>query len=209
MLGICHRTSSYPSLNAVQPAGLKALHEAWLQARGSDAVPLASGMPVNVVQAVLSNMALIAFGAAADDARYLVFGTALKLLLGRDPTGKTVAETYPRDIAREVLDSLGRVRRERQPLFFRREFRVLNREFGYHRLLLPLRDTAGRISHAALGIYPLQPELRHASQWQSAVAALEEEQLGQAGTAAQWHVALAEPFGIAPMPSPNGDVWLV
>lgn len=213
MFGILQRTSSYPALDEISPAGLQALHEAWQRARGFRDVPLATEMPVNAVMAVLPNMALVGFGQGVGDAgaepRYLVFGPALRLLLGRDPTGQTVRSSYPRDIAHEALEALARVRQERRPLFFRRDFRVLGREFGYHRLMLPLRDAADSISHVVLGIYPLQPDLKHASQWQSVVAEMEEKRLGQARTAAEWHTVLAAPIVAEAGPSPDRDVWLV
>lgn len=209
MFGIWHRTSSYPSLDALRPAGLQALHEAWQRARGFSDVPLASDMPVNAVQAVLPNMALVALAPACEEARYLVFGPALRLLLGRNPTGLAIRDAYPRTIAREVAAALDRVRRERRPLFYQCDFRILGREFGYVRLMLPLRDARGAIVHVALGIYPVQADLRHASQWQSAVAELEEKRLGQAGTAAEWHAMLSGVEGLDPEPSPLSDVWLV
>lgn len=209
MFGIWHRTSSYPSLDDVQPAALQAMLAAWQRACGTSDVPRTAEMPVNALQAVLPNMALIALGEHADDARYLVFGPALRLLLGRDPTGLAIREVYARDIAQEVLEALGRVREMRRPLFYRRDFRILGREFGYKRLMLPLRDGANRISHVALGIYPVQPDLRHASQWQSVVAEMEEKRVGQAATAAEWHASLTAPVGFDPPPSIQADVWLV
>lgn len=209
MFGIWHRTSSYPSLDEIHPAGLQALYAAWQQARGGAAVPLATAMPVNAVQAVLPNMALIGLGDTGEDPRYLVFGPALRLLLGRDPTGEAIRQVYPRDIAEEVLDALAQVRREQRPLYYRREFRILGREFGYKRLMLPLNDRKGHVSHVALGIYPIQPELRHASQWQSVVAEMEEKRLGQASTAAEWHSVLARPLPLEAEPGQQSNVWLV
>lgn len=206
MFGIWHRTSSYPDLGAVEPEPLRVLLETWRRAAGDGAIPRAQDLPVEALKGVLPHMALVALGLPVERPRYLVFGTALRSLLGRDPTGQAVEAVYPPGIVREVLAAFRKVVRERRPLFYKREFRILGHSFGYFRLMLPLGDATGRITHVVLGIVPTTADLHRAEQWQSAVEALK---LRQAEAAAKdWAAALGEPKGLAAALE-DERVWLV
>jgi len=115
---------------------------------------------------ILGNLALVAVDREQEAARYLKVGRNLTRLLGEDPTGKLLHEVYSAAIATEVCAALAKVARCGQPTYYRREFTIMGKSFGYLRLILPVR----RIDpgdFALVALYPSSAQFIEAAQWQS------------------------------------------
>ena len=165
---IWSRTEEYQDLSRIKPKPLVQLFQEWLMARGDQAMPRQREFrPANFQQSI-GNVALVGLQDDPISARYLFVGPRLKRLLGKDPTRKTIEAVYPPSVAREVYAAFGKVVRSRKPTFYKRDFVVLNKSFGYFRLLLPLRLDDDRVRRIAVGIYPTDVRLSEARTWQSA-----------------------------------------
>lgn len=120
---------------------------------------------------VIQNMALLTLNHDPLVARYEIVGSALVRLLGSDPTGKEIAQVYPRSIGKEVYAALAAVSDDKTLRYTVREFRVLMHHYGYRRLILPLYhpQDAAHPSRAIIGIYPTDRGLTNAFQWKRGV----------------------------------------
>ena len=108
------------------------------------------------LRGVAPNMALLKVDAPAGTATYRVVGRNLVRLLGKDPGGSEIHDVYSGSFAREVFAALDAVVRTGLPTFYRRDFMILARSFGYFRLLPPVsRREAG--AFVLLAIYLLPP----------------------------------------------------
>lgn len=146
---------------------LRHLLNAWRWAvRDARHPPILAEVMSPGLRGVTPNMALITVDAPAGTATYRLVGHNLVRLLGKDPSGREVHDVYPMPIAREVFAALQTVAQTGRPTFYRRDFMILGRSFGYFRLLLPVsRAEAG--AFVLLAIYPSSTQFFDAKQWQS------------------------------------------
>ena len=187
---IWSRTSRYMSMDDVYPTPLRSLYQYWNSKSNNSIPPEQSDLNISDFRHCLNNIALIEIESEFEESRYLIVGSALKQLLGKDPIGKTIGEVYARDIAAEVAGALQTVAVNGIPSFYVREFQIFGKSFGYCRLLLPLRARRTVIDRILIGIYPTSTTLTHAKQWQSAVADLEAEKEAEERLMEEWAVAV-------------------
>ncbi len=161
--------AAYRSLSEVTPPPLATLFTRWERAADGGHVPALGQILDRSLSPILPNLALIDVGGRVMQARYRIVGEALVRLLGRDPAGRLVEEVYSPQIAADVYDSIGRALAQRRPTFYTREFTILKRRFGYHRLMLPVTLHGSQDRHVVLGIYPSSTDFTRAEQWQSAL----------------------------------------
>jgi len=185
------QTSEFLSLNEVRPAPLFDLYTYWSDCCSGDAPPAQQDMSLDMVRESLGNIALIDLERNPAGARYLLVGSALKKLLGKDPTGKLVDQVYSQSIAREVYEAFGRAVRDRQASFYQRDFEILGRSFGYYRLILPLRlGKEEAVRRILIGIYPTDRRLIESKQWRSVVDDMENERLQEDRLSNDWRASM-------------------
>jgi hypothetical protein len=178
MVKVWQSIDEYLPLDAVDRViPLRHLFNAWRWAKlEPDSVPTLRETVTPGLLATTDNMAVVELDLKRGTARYCIVGQKLVRLLGKNPTGKTVHETYAHPIGDEVYAALQQVARTGQPTFYNREFIMLGRSFGYFRLLLPVaRSQAGVF--VLMGIYPSSAKFLNAAQWQAQLT--EAEQVAQ------------------------------
>jgi hypothetical protein len=166
---VMSRTVAVRDIDLIDNPQMKDLYRAWTEIARSR-LPCAADFPPGCIEPMLPNLALAEMSNAGPVYRF--FGPALVRLLGRDPTGSRVETVYPGAIARDVLDAMARVRKDGSPLLHARQFRILSRELGYNRLLLPLFETGDAVTHIIVCIQPSSPHVRAAADWLQAVRSL-------------------------------------
>lgn len=145
---------------------LKALHTHWLACCEHGEAARQQALSLDLLRPFMHQLALVQLETAPVGARYLVVGAGLRSLLGTDPSGRRIESCYPRAVAREVYEAFSGVQFTQRPAYYRRDLRLLGQQFGYHRLLLPLRgrDDEG-IRRLMVAIYPVDARFTHARQW--------------------------------------------
>lgn len=208
---IWSNTAEYLSLSAIQRSEMAELYGYWRLACEGDAPPRQKDLAIHEMPNCLSNIALIDVAPAAPKdselpadfpirARYLMVGESLKRLLGEDPTGQLINEVYSRDVAAEVGRAFLKSMETQSPLYYRREFQILTKSFGYDRLVLPMRLQGGEVRRLLLCIYPLDSKLVSAEQWRSELAKVEAMERTEAQMASAW----AESLGYTVSPADGG-----
>lgn len=209
---IWSNTAEYLSLSAIHRPEMAGLHAYWHEA-GEGQPPRQKDLAVHEMPQCLGNIALLDVGPAAGDdpdlppgfpirARYLMVGEALKSLLGEDPTGHLINEVYSDDVAREVGRALLKSVETRTALYYRREFQILTKSFGYDRLVLPMRLQGNEIRRILLCIYPLDAKLTSAKQWRSELARVEAMEQAEGQMASAW----AESLGYSVSRGSDADI---
>nr|WP_316639425.1 hypothetical protein [uncultured Roseateles sp.] len=157
-----------PMLNS---APLIAMHSHWLVRCANGRPPRQADLSLPLLRPFMHQLALVKLETEPAGARYLVVGSRLQGLLGKDPTGRRVEEVYAPNVAREVYQAFVAVGRDREPAYFRRDFTLLGRQFGYHRLLLPLTGIhSDEVRSLIVGIYPIDKDFTEALQWRKLLA---------------------------------------
>lgn len=194
---IWSNTAEYLSLSAIERPVLAELHGYWRSKTVNGLPPRQKDLAIHSMPDCLSNIALIDVARPARDdvdipigfpvrARYLMVGEALIKLLGENPTGMLINEVYSNDVALEVGKALFKSMDTEQALYYRREFQILHKSFGYDRLILPMRLQGTDIRRILLAIYPLDSKLVSAEQWQSELAKFDTMERTEARMAAVW-----------------------
>lgn len=198
---IWSNTAEYLSLSAIQRPELAALYDYWRAGMEEQAPPRQKDLAIHEMPDCLGHIALIDVAPAGSDdtalpagfpvrARYLLVGEALKKLLGEDPTGLLINEVYSKDVAEEVGRALQKAMDTQRALYYRREFQILTKSFGYDRLILPMRLQGSDVRRILLCIYPLDVKLVSADQWRSELAKVEEMERTEARMASAWAESL-------------------
>lgn len=201
---IWSNTAEYLSLSAIERPVLADLYQYWLAHSENGMPPRQKDLAIHDMPNCLSNIALIDVARASEEdtdlppgfplrARYLMVGGALTKLLGENPTGMLINEAYSSDVALEVGRALYKSVDTQRPLYYRREFQILNKSFGYDRLILPMRLQASEVRRILLAIFPLDKKLVSAEQWRGELAKFEAMQDVENRMAAAW----AESLGYA------------
>ncbi len=197
---IWSNTAEYLSLTAIHRPEMADLYAYWSRA-SEDGPPRQKDLAIQDMPGCLANIALLDVGPNAEDdetipqgfpirARYLMVGDALKKLLGADPTGLLINEAYGHDVAEEVARALRKAVDEQRALYYRREFQILTRSFGYDRLILPMRLQGAEIRRILLCIYPLDSRLVSADQWRGELAKVERMERAETRMASAWAESL-------------------
>lgn len=210
---IWSNTAEYLSLSAIHRPEMAGLYEYWREADQDGGPPRQKDLAVHDMPDCLDNIALldVAPAAARDPdlpagfpirARYLMVGEALKNLLGEDPTGHLINEVYSEDVAGEVGRALLKSVETRSALYYRREFQILTKSFGYDRLVLPMRLQSDEIRRILLCIYPLDSKLTSAKQWRNELERVEAMEQAEGQMASAW----AESLGYSVSRGGDADV---
>ncbi|MCR9256325.1 MAG: PAS domain-containing protein [Alphaproteobacteria bacterium] len=186
-------TAEYLSLSDLPVPAMADLLAYWRERAAEEGIPRQKNLDIEEMWPVLDNIALVDLMpvetdtlAAGINGRYVIVGDRLKKLLGKDPTGKTLTEIYPDKAAQEVSRCYRRAVVDRSPLFYKREFKILTKSFGYYRLVLPLRLKGPHVRRVLLCIFPLDSSLQDAKQWQSEVHKLERMEAKERAIAGAW-----------------------
>ena len=172
---IWSNTAEFMSLEDIRPAAMADLYAYWRQAFQNDGPPRQKDLTIQgMPPECLDHIALLDLANPPTKAKYLIIGAALKKLLGADPTGQYIQDVYPESIHTEIQAAFAKAAQRQEALYFRREFQVLTKSFGYDRLIMPLRLDGPTIRRILICIYPLDPKLTSANQWQNEVAKLED-----------------------------------
>jgi hypothetical protein len=88
-------------------------------------------------------------GTRVEDLTIRLAGTAYWEIYGFELTGRKLVDVVPRNHTRDVLDDFDKCLREGRPVFAANQMRWRPRHsrLNYHRLILPLGDSQGRVSH--------------------------------------------------------------
>ncbi|MEQ8816202.1 MAG: hypothetical protein RLO51_21010 [Thalassobaculum sp.] len=179
-------TAEYMSLDGMPNGKLRSLAEHWLdvtRGEGLD-VPEAAAIDIERFEPMFPHLALVDVEDLAHP-RYLVVGSALVRLLGRDPTYMQLERVYRRDVFEEIRGCFARAVTEIRPLMYRREFQLLGKSLGYDRLVLPLRQ-GGPVSRILIALYPIDGSLRMASQWMAFLRVQQDEDDRERSFAGRW-----------------------
>lgn len=171
MFGTVHKLldGPDPADGPALPDELARLLAVWRSAAAGRTMPAKADIPPDRIAFCLDNLALAEV--QGDDGfriRYRFVGRQLVALYGREMAGRHVDELYPGPLRREIMSHYRLVIDTRRPLFTQREFDLIVKRLGYHRLMLPLFWC--RPDHADIvmvAIYPLNPATRHASDWRN------------------------------------------
>lgn len=166
---IVDRSHQYRELTEIQPPQLRDLYLHWYRARSGDEIPNQRDISPDLLEECAGNIALIHLDTDPKQARYILVGTNLKRLLGKDPTNMAIENVYSPAIAKEVYEAIGKTVRSREATFFQRTFVVLGQSFGYFRLILPMRLEGDEVTRLLFGIYPTDERLTEAKTWQNVV----------------------------------------
>lgn len=188
------------------------LYRYWLGRSDNGMPPRQKDLAIHQMPNCLSNIALIDVARPAREdgdvppgfpvrARYLMVGEALTKLLGENPTGMLINEVYGSDVALEVGRTLLKSVETQRALYYRREFQILHKSFGYDRLILPMRLQGTDVRRILLAIYPLDSKLVSAEQWRSELAKFDAMERTEARMAEAW----TESLGHAASPRPDMD----
>lgn len=194
-------SAEYMSLDDIPNGKLRALADHWRSVTQSEDldVPEAAAIDIGQFEPMFPHLALVDVADVARP-RYLVVGSALVRLLGRDPTHVLLERVYRRDVFEEIQRCFARAVAEARPLMYRREFQLLGRSLGYGRLVLPLRQ-GGPVSRLLIALYPIDGSLKMASQWMAYLRVHREEQDHERAFAQLWAAdvgARAVPFDEGP-----------
>jgi hypothetical protein len=198
---IWSNTAEYLSLGAIERLEMAELHRYWDSFVVDGRPPLQKDLSVHEMPECLANIALLDVSVPQQEhrdvpdgfplrARYLMVGDALKSLLGENPTGRLVSDVYKRGVAIEVSRALAKAMDTRGALYYRREFQILTKSFGYDRLILPMRLQGEDVRRILLCIYPLSDRLVSAEQWRSELAKVEDMETAEARVASAWAESL-------------------
>lgn len=201
---IWSNTAEYLSLSAIDRPVLAELYRYWRGQSENGVPPRQKDLAIHHMPDCLSNIALIDVARPTREdtdlppgfplrARYLMVGESLTRLLGENPTGRLINEVYSNDVALEVGRALFKSVDTQQPLYYRREFQILTKSFGYDRLILPMRLQTGEVRRILLAIFPLDKKLVSADQWRSELSKLEAMERMESRMATAW----AESLGYA------------
>ncbi|WP_028794027.1 hypothetical protein [Thalassobaculum salexigens] len=204
---IWSNTAEYLSLSAIDRPVLADLYRYWRDLSVNGVPPRQKDLALHDMPDCLSNIALIDVARPTREdkdlppgfplrARYLLVGEALTRLLGENPTGMLINEVYSRDVAQEVGGALFKSMDTQRPLYYRREFQILRKSFGYDRLILPMRLQASEVRRILLAIFPLDKKLVSADQWRGELEKFEAMQEMETRMSAAW----AESLGYAASP---------
>lgn len=188
---IWSNTAEFLSLESIHPEQMGALHAYWRNCAVDADVPRQKDLSIRDMPDCLEHIALLDIETEPFRAKYMIVGEALKELLGADPTDQYLDTVYPKSISDEIYRAFKRSMDERRALYFRREFQILMKSFGYNRLILPMRLNGDSIRRILICIYPLDKKLKRAEQWQSVVLELEEIDRREA----QYETAWADSLG--------------
>jgi len=166
-------TAEVLSLEEAQPRELLDLLHYW-QSKCANDVPDQRDLHIAGMGEATGNIALLNLRTNPFRARYRLVGRNLVDLLGKDPTEKYIHEVYGVSISAEIYEGFEKAVKERAAVYFRREFQILGKSFGYNRLVLPLTFKSDEISRLLVCIYPMSKSLKKARQWQSVVRELRE-----------------------------------
>ncbi|WPZ36986.1 hypothetical protein T8K17_12705 [Thalassobaculum sp. OXR-137] len=198
---IWSNTAEYLSLSAIERPALAELYRYWRNQAGSGDLPRQKDLSIQEMGDCLGNIALIDIAPATAGepdlpagfpvrARYLLVGEALIKLLGVNPTGRLINQVYAKNVALEVCGALRKSMDTRQPLYYRREFQIIKKSFGYDRLILPMRLQGSDVRRILLAIYPLDSSLVSAEQWQRELAKFDAMQAVETKMASAWAESL-------------------
>ena len=213
-LRIWSNTAEYLSLSEIERPALAELYQYWRRQGGDEEVPRQKDLSIHEMTQCLANIALLEVTPAKSDdpdlpaefpirARYLMVGEALIKLLGVNPTGMLINEVYAKDVAVEVGGALLKAAQTRRALYYRREFQILRKSFGYDRLILPLRLQGVEVRRILLGIYPLDSRLVSADQWRSELDKLADMEGVENRMASAWAESLG--YSVTLKPSDAGE----
>lgn len=179
-------TAEYLSLDSIPNAGLRRLADHWRYVSRMEEVdvPEAAAIDIGRFEEMFPNLALANVEDIAHP-RYLVVGSALVRLLGRDPTYMLLERVYRSDVFEEIRDCFARAVAEKRPLMYRREFQLLGKSLGYDRLVLPLRQ-GGPVTRILIALYPIDGSLKMASQWMAFLRVQREERDRERHFAGLW-----------------------
>lgn len=173
MLKIWANTASYLYLRDLHNQEMADLYSYWETQIEEHSIPRQNVLEPEKLLPCFNNLALVKLESVDEsvlstglDGRYAMVGANLKRLLGKDPTGQWLSEVYSKTLAEEISSCFQKAVSQRQALYYRREFRILRKHFGYYRLVLPLRGKTQDITSVLLCIYPMDQSLRDAKQWQ-------------------------------------------
>ncbi|MDF1790853.1 MAG: hypothetical protein P1U88_03040 [Thalassobaculaceae bacterium] len=194
---IWSNTAEYLSLSAIERPELAGLYDYWRHSADDGGPPRQKDLAIHDMPDCLGNIALIDVAPPAPKdaelpgdfpvrARYLMVGEALKKLLGEDPTGHLINEVYSKDVAAEVGRALQKSMETQRALYYRREFQILKKSFGYDRLILPMRLQGAEVRRVLLCIYPLDAKLVSADQWRGELAKVEAMEQMENRMASAW-----------------------
>jgi len=192
---IWSNTAEFMSLEHIQPQPMAELHQYWEDRVKEGQPPTQKDLSIRDMPDCLDNIALLDIGITDKErprlqAKYLIIGEALKKLLGSDPTGLPIEDVYADNIAEEIYGAIKKCAKQRQALYFRREFQILNKSFGYNRLMLPLRLNGERVARVLICIYPLDKNLVSAEQWQNEVTKMKEMEARERRYESAWAESL-------------------
>lgn len=150
--------SQFENLPATElpAAGLRQLYHYWSELRGDRAGPARCDVdPVHIPREILPDLLLteVVRGDGGRRYRFRLVGSRVVELAGRDPTRQFLDEALPvafgyRDYIVGLYDALDDTR---QPLYSRSSYMTFETtqtpERETHRLMLPLLDAAGALTH--------------------------------------------------------------
>ena len=170
MFGTRHKLLAGPDVAEApaMPDELARLLAVWRTAMAGRAMPAKTDIHPDQIAFCLGNLALAEVERDTFRMRYRLVGKRLVTLFGRELVGRYVDEMYPGPFRREIMSHYRLVVDSRRPLFTQREFDLVVKRLGYHRLMLPLswrRPDAAEIIMVA--IYPLEAGTREASDWRN------------------------------------------
>lgn len=151
------------------PAPMARLYRHWQSLRTTADIPSRAVLDPLDISYCLGNLLLTEVETDPLRFRYRLVGTNLVDLYGEEATGRYVHQMFSRNVRREAIAAYSGVVAERRPAYAARRFRILFRELGYHRLMLPFADGEDRVGQVLVAIYPLSPDLRKAGQWRPLV----------------------------------------
>ena len=198
---IWSNTAEYLSLSAIEQPALATLYQYWKEQAVDGVLPRQKDLSVKHMAGCLDNIAVVDVAPPEPGepdlpagfpirARYLLVGEALIKLLGVNPTGKLINEVYAKNVALEVGGAFQKSMESQRALYYRREFQIIKKSFGYDRLILPMRLQGTDVRRILLAIFPLDSSLVSADQWQRELAKFDAMQAAETKMASAWAESL-------------------
>lgn len=172
---IWQNTAEFMNLDGIRPEAMNQLYLYWKSRCPDNDVPRQKDLAIQEMPECIKNIALLDLSQEEHRAKYIIVGEALKTLLGADPTGQYIDKIYSASIYEEISAAFRKAATTKAALYYRREFQILTKSFGYDRLILPLRLDGDAVRRLLVCIYPLDTKLTRAEQWQQEVQQLEKE----------------------------------